>query len=168
MASIQPLPLPPEALLARYAQSGAYTDCYASDIAHAVTHAAYVEAFYTSPIFKPESRLLAWFARKPSTDAQAHALATGQRDDFAAWKVEGRSADQLLLCDFTGRTRSWLMVAPTATGTRLYFGSAVVPLHDKATGRTRMGAGFAALLGFHRLYSRALLCAARRQLERGA
>jgi hypothetical protein len=62
------------------------------------------------------------------------------------------------------------MVAPVhaagAAATRLYFGSAVVPAVDKATGRLRMGFAFRALLGFHRIYSRVLLRAARSRLER--
>lgn len=101
---------------------------------------------------------------------QAGALARGERDTFAAWRVEGRAPGELLLCDFTGRTRSWLMVvAPTggASPTRLCFGSAVVPRRDGA-GRARMGSLFTALLGFHKLYSRALLYAARRRLARHA
>lgn len=40
------LPLPPDALLATYAAQGAYTDCYATDVAGAVTRADYVESFY--------------------------------------------------------------------------------------------------------------------------
>jgi hypothetical protein len=75
-----------------------------------------------------------------------------------------------LLTDMTGRTRSWLMVAPTGNGdsggTQLYFGSAVVPVADLATGARRMGFVFGALLGFHKLYSRALLWSARRKLTR--
>jgi hypothetical protein len=51
-------------------------------------------------------------------------------------------------------------------GTRLYFGSAVVPLRDAKTGGTRMGPLFRALLGFHRLYSRVLLRAAAKRLSR--
>ncbi|NJN00825.1 MAG: hypothetical protein HC793_04460 [Aquincola sp.] len=44
--------------------------------------------------------------------------------------------------------------------TRLFFGSAVVPRVDAQSGRRRMGVVFHALLGFHKLYSRALLSAA--------
>ena len=80
--------------------------------------------------------------------------------------MEGRSADQLLLADFTGRTKSWLMAVPVSgTGvgpqTQLYFGSAVVARIDARTGRRKMGFAFHALLGVHRLYSRLLLGAAR-------
>ena len=49
------------------------------------------------------------------------------------------------------------MVKPSGTATRLYFGSAVVPVVHEASGQRRMGFGFRALLGFHKLYSRILL-----------
>jgi hypothetical protein len=41
--------------------------------------------------------------------------------------------------------------------TRLYFGSAFVPERNAKTGQTSYGLGFHAMLGIHRLYSRALL-----------
>lgn len=166
--SVQRCALPPDALLGKYTQGGAYTDCYGTEIARGVSHAEFVEAFYTGSLFKLERLLLAWFASKPSTDTQAKALAGGSAENFAAWRVEGRSKDQLLMCDFTGRTRSWLMVAPAGidgtTSTRLYFGSAVVPAVDKQSGNAKVGFAFTALLGFHKLYSRALLSAARSRL----
>ena len=161
MPTIAPSPLPPDTLLAHYRSTGAYTDCYATDIPSVVTHAEFVEAFYTTTVFAVERVLLKWFAGRPSTHADARALAVGASDAFAAWRVEARAADQLLLADLTGRTRSWLMVAPLAAGgTRLYFGSAVVP----AKGGQSMGLVFHLLLGFHKLYSRILLSAAKRAL----
>ena len=170
MPSIQSSGLPAHALLTKYTLAGAYTDCYSTEIGRPVSHAEYVEAFYTGSLFKVERLLLAWFISKPSTDAQAKELASGALGAFAAWRVEDRSADQLLMCDYAGRTRSWLMVAPQGNGatasTRLYFGSAVVPVLDKTTGQAKMGFMFKALLGFHKLYSRALLSAARSRLAR--
>lgn len=170
--SIQACPLPAHALLARYAAAGAYTDCYVAEVAGAVSHAAFVEAFYTGALFKVERRLLGLFIGKPSTDAQARQLATGEASSFAAWQVEGRAADQLLLRAIDGRTRSWLMVAPATSAphaaTRLYFGSAVVPAVSRATGKASMGWLFKALQGFHKLYSRALLGAARARLMNAA
>ena len=173
MSSIQACELPGEALLARYAHGGAYADCYATEVAGVVSHAAYVEAFYTGAVFRLERFLLARLASTPSTDAEVRQLAAGERDSFSAWKVEARTADQLLMCDLAGRTRSWLMVvqAPGGSGgsfTRLYFGSAVVPVMDKMSGEARMGFLFKALLGFHKLYSRLLLHAARSRLSRSA
>ncbi len=166
-----PCPRPPGSLLNTYAASGAYTDCYGADAPGTVSLAHYVETFYTGRLFKLERLLLRWFAARSSTDADAGQVARGERADFAAWRVEGRAGDQLLMCDFAGRTRSWFMVAPddAAAGarTRLYFGSAVVPLRDARTGASRMGWAFQALLGFHRLYSRALLSQAVSRLSRG-
>ena len=60
MTAIQTRTLPDEALLARYRDGRSYTDCYSVDVAHVVSHAAYVEAFYTSAVFKVERQLLAW------------------------------------------------------------------------------------------------------------
>jgi hypothetical protein len=157
--------LPANALLREYARRGDYTDCFALEIPRRVTHPDYVAAFYTTPLFKLERLVLA-VVGKPSTDAAAHDLASGARHEFAAWSVEGRARDQLLLCDFQGKTRSWLMVEPAGDGTRLYFGSAVVKRRSTPTGAKELTDGFSALLGFHELYSRALLAAARRRLLR--
>ena len=161
---IQPCALPAEALLRRLKEAGAYTDCFTVTVAGDVTHAQFVEAFYTTWVFKLERAILALAVAKPSTDAQARALAHGDTDAFAAWTVEARAPDQLLLCDYRGRTRSWLMrAAAEGGGTRLYFGSAVVPV-AKAHGRRSIGGGFSALLAFHKLYSRVLLRAAVKRL----
>ncbi|MGH8766517.1 MAG: hypothetical protein ACRET8_12450 [Burkholderiales bacterium] len=132
-----------------------------TDTALSASLAQYVEAFYTTAAFKLERTILKWVLSMPSTDAQAAALAAGTGDSFAAWRVERRAEDQLLLCPVDKRTRSWLMLAPMPTGTRLYFGSAVVP---KAGGAS-LGATYRALLGFHRPYSKILLHAARSRLE---
>ena len=152
--------LPPGALLRRYQDSGAYADCYTVEVPRRVSHAEYVEAFYTTFVFKTERVLLSWLVSKPSTDTQAARLARGEVDSFAAWTVEARAAEQLLMADYVGRTKSWLMIAPSGdAATRLYFGSAVVPVHDES-GQPRMGRSYSALLGFHKLYSRVLLQAA--------
>lgn len=157
-------PLPAATLLSRYAATGAYTDCYATDMPAAVTQAEFIQAFYTGGLFKLERLLIRLFLSRPSTDAQVRQLAAGEAREFAAWRVEDRTPTELLMCDLAGRTRSWLMVSAHGTGTRLHFGSAVVPARDRATGRARMGFLFKALLGFHKLYSRLLLGSARRRL----
>jgi hypothetical protein len=56
------------------------------------------------------------------------------------------------------------MVSPAGAGTTLYFGSAVVGKDNPGGGTPRMGSVFVALLGFHKLYSRVLLAAARARL----
>jgi hypothetical protein len=159
---IEPCALPAHALLGRYRDSGAYTDCYGVTVPSDMAHARFVEAFYTTWLFKLERAVLV-LVGKPSTDTQARALAQGEAESFAAWRVEARAPDQLLLCDYRGRTRSWLMREAGDGGTRLYFGSAVVPVVD-GNGRRSPGIAFRALLGFHRIYSRALLRAAVRRL----
>ncbi len=135
-----------------------------------MTHAEFVTAFYVTPLFRLERWLLAFLVARPSTDAEAKALASGNRDSFAAWNVEGRADDQLLMCDFRGRTRSWLMIARIgggdSSGTRLYFGSAVIPTIHRQSGRYTLGFAYRALLGFHKLYSRMLLRAASARLTR--
>ena len=158
--SISRCELPREALLRKYVEEGAYTDSYATEITTGASFAAYVEAFYTTAAFKVE-RLALWFIGKPSSDADARRLACGDADAFAAWSVEGRAPEQLLLCDFLSRTRSWLMIVPIeGGGARLYFGTAILPV-GIGSGEGRLGFPFSALIGFHRLYSRILLGAAR-------
>ena len=165
--SVQPCDLPAEALLHRYQAPEGYADCYAGELPREVTLAAYVEAFYTTPVFRTERWLLARFAAFPSTDAEARGLALGERETFAAWKVEARAPGQLLLAALLGRTRSWLMCAPSGGGsTRLFFGSAVIPVLNRKTGERRLAPSYRALLGFHKLYSRILLAAAMRRLTR--
>ena len=152
--------LPAEALTRQDRERGAYTDCYSTDLPLPVSHAQYVEAFYTSWAFKLERFLLKWLVAKPSTDDEARRLARGELDAFAAWTVERRERDQVLLADFMGRTKSWLMVAPLPAGhTRLYFGSVVNPVSNRA-GRPSIGRKFSAMLAFHKPYSRVLLAAA--------
>lgn len=155
-------------MLRRYLDRGAYTDCYVTEFAQPVRQAEYVAAFYTTAVFKLERLLLSWLVGRPSTDAQAQELASGKLTCFAAWNVEARESNQILLCDFQGRTRSWLMSAPASGGqtTTLFFGSAVVPIVDKRSGQEKMGLAFQALLGFHKLYSRVLLRAAVGRLTR--
>lgn len=163
--------LPDGMLRAAHARDGGYADCYTTVVSGAVSQARYVEAFYTTPLFKLERAILATVVAKPSSDAQARELGHGRIDSFAAWQVTERSDAQLLLTDFRGQTRSWLHAlavvdaAPHAPQTRLYFGSAVLPARGREPRRTTLGAGYRALLGLHRLYSCALLASARSRLN---
>ena len=151
--------MPDAALHAKYRLAGAYIDCFTTEISGRISQAQFVEAFYTSSIFRLERLILKWIVDRPSTDHDAKELAAGRRERFAAWTVEERSADQLLMCDFLGQTRSWLMVASCeregSPATRLHFGSVVMQVRRFP---------FNLLLGFHRLYSRVLLRSARTRL----
>ena len=168
MTRVRATEVPAHSLLKRYTESGAYVDCYVTEISALATHAQFVEAFYTTPLFKLERLLLKLLISRPSSDAEARQLAHGERSSFAAWRVESRAPNEVLLA--AGHTRSWLMVSPLAElpfgGTRLMFGSAVLPKRPAQLGRDRLGAGFQALLGFHKLYSRALLQSAKSRLSK--
>jgi len=170
MFSIESCPLPDNALLNTYQKNGAYTDCYFTDISSTVTHSQYVNAFYTTSVFKLERSILKWVVSKPSSDAQVVLLADGETDTFSAWNVEKRCENQLLLCDYQKRTRSWLMIkyveSEKGITTRLYFGSAVVPIKNIKTGSSSFGFVFHALSWFHKMYSVVLLSSAKSRLMR--
>jgi hypothetical protein len=159
---VRPEPLPEGALIEHYRDSGAYTDCFVLEVDSAVSQADFVRAFYTSWLFKMERFVLTWTVSKPSTDAEAAALAAGERDSFAAWSVEARTANQLLMCDYQHRTRSWLKTEPLDGGrrTKLYFGTVVVPHRPNGRKDQAFGAAFHLLVGFHKIYARGLLKAA--------
>ncbi len=138
---------------------GAYVDCYRIESKAPPSLPNFIEAFYSSQVFKLERRILAVATGKAATDHNAHTLAQDETRQFSIWRVEGRNQTEVLLS--TGRTRSWLMVAsslePGSPGSTLLVGSAVFPASNPGTG---MGLPFQALLGFHKLYSRALLASA--------
>ena len=121
----------------------------------------------TTAVFRLERLILSWAVARPSTDLQAGSL---PRRAGRVCRVERRGGmpRQLLTADLGGRTRSWLMSVALEDGaaTRLYFGSAVVPVVAPGSGEARMGAAFRALLGFHKVYSRVLLRAAATRLAR--
>ena len=150
--------------------NGAYTDCFSTEIPWRITFPEFIFAFYTTPLFRMERLILNLTVSKPSTDNQARQLADGISENFAAWHVENRSENEMLMCDFRGRTRSWLMIAPVNASrgiqTRLYFGSAIVPIRNPKTGKLSLEFGFQALLGFHRVYSVLLLYFAKSSILR--
>ncbi len=166
--NITPCPVPDGTALAAYREQGAVTDCFRAELNGSYSHSAYVEAFYTTWLFRLERLILARVVARPSTDAEAAALARGDADQFAAWRVEHRGEREILLSDFMGRTRSWLMSTSDTTiqGTRLYFGSAIVPAQATPDGQRMISWQFRALSRFHYWYSIALLACARRRLRR--
>lgn len=170
MFLIESCPLPHNALLATYQRNGAYTDCFKTEISCEISHSDYVCAFYTTSIFKLERIILKWAVSRPSSDAEAVLLAEGKTDTFAAWSVEKRCVNQLLMCDFQQRTRSWLMTESVESEegirTRLHFGSAVIPVKNIKTGKSSLGTGFRALLWFHQIYSVVLLRSAKARLAK--
>ena len=91
VGTVESCDLPEEALTQRYRASGAHADCFFTELPRPVTHAQYVEAFYTTGLF----RLERWILRlvgQPSTDADARALARGERDSFCGLDRRGSRA----------------------------------------------------------------------------
>ena len=163
MISIRKIAVPVDTMLDKHSSvTGAYTDCYMTEIPHKVTFPEYVFVFYTTPLFKLERLILKFTVSKPATDLDAKNLANGLTDKFAAWTVEARMENELLMCDYLSRTRSWLMKKSDGIKTQLYFGSAVVP----KTGKRSLDLEFRALLGFHLIYSVLLLYFAKSNLDR--
>lgn len=164
MAQVEPIPAPEGSLLADHERiEGVYVDCYATWHDGHISLAELIEAFYTSPLFKAERLVLRVMAKSPSTDADVKALATGAAQSFAAWRVEARRDVEILLADKAGRTKSWLSAQPDGTGTRLFFGSVVLPVKGRG-GKPTLGPVFHSLLGAHKIYSHALLAAAGRRV----
>lgn len=160
MLSIEKCAPPENTFLENYLAHGNYVDCYVTTIDTQASFSDYVFGFYTTWLFKTERLILKLLVNKPSTDLQAKQLSNAETDRFAAWTVENRNENELMMCDLLSRTRSWLMVEKAGAATKLYFGSAVVP----AKGSGSLDFGFRALLGFHQVYSVLLLYFAKRKL----
>jgi hypothetical protein len=168
MFSIAREAVPEDALLRTYRGGvhperwGRYGDCFSITVHRAANLADFVFAFYTSSLFRLERLMLRALVHAPSSDSEARRLADGSATTFAAWYVGERTATQLLMCDRYERTRSWFRVVPLdGGGTLLQFGSAVAAVHDARTGAAALSGGFRLLLGFHVVYSQALLHAAK-------
>lgn len=154
-------PVPNASLLDAYKQKLAFTDCYAISVSVPVTLPQFIEAFYTTRLFKLERWLLSKVLSIPSSDEQALMLAQSSSTEFSAWQVENRSSNEILLSAW--QTRSWLCVKPEAgvvPSTTLYFGSAVISTRPDG----KFGLAFHMFGGFHRLYSKLLLSAAAKRV----
>ena len=165
MTSVQKCAVPQNSLLAAYVRDGSYADSYRTELTGHISLPAFVKAFYTNWLFKLEALILKYTVKRPSNDMEAQELAEGTRTKFAAWDVEGRTENELLMCDMLKRTRSWFMVTHENERTQLYFGSAVVPVKNPKTGKLSLGFLFLILLGFHQIYSFLLLYFASRNIR---
>ncbi|MGB3246900.1 MAG: hypothetical protein WBB25_20375 [Sulfitobacter sp.] len=153
--------VPGDSLLQAYVGQGAtYTDCFEITSPVTVTLPDFIEAFYTTWLFRLERALLTVTLGRRIRDADVQALASGA-GRFAAWTVEAREEAQILLADLSGQTRSYLATSPQeGGGTRLIFGSAVVVAEGQPLGRM-----ISVLTPLHRFYSKALLHLAERKLR---
>ena len=169
MLSIEKCSVLSNSLLASYKGNG-YTDSYRTELPGHISLEDFVFSFYTTALFKLERFILTWSVLKPSNDMQAKELAKGKTNKFAAWTVENRKENELLMCDMLGRTRSWFMVnhlgAKENSRTQLYFGTGIAPVTKGKTGKSSIGLFLIALLPFHKIYSVLLLYFAKRQVSR--
>ncbi|MEM9173429.1 MAG: hypothetical protein AAGA84_12075 [Pseudomonadota bacterium] len=169
MAMIEAIAVSRTSPLGRYATGDNYTDCFSVRIEARVSLEQFLAAFYGSRLFALERRFLANALGHRSTQADIDALAEGSTDKFAAWQVEFRGDDNILLCDVSGRTRSWLKCQPdrrSATpATALMFGSAVLRREGHSFKARLSRALIRLTIPLHRLYARALLRAAKNGLN---
>lgn len=154
--------VPDGTLIADDAQrTGGFADSFVTRVPGTVPLPVYVEAFYTSRLFRAE-RVLLGLAGHPSTDTEARAVAEGSADRIAVWGHPVRRGDELLMPQLSGATASWFMTRSVGTETELCFGTIVRP---GKSGAKRMPWVYRALSGFHRLYSRLLLASAARRVR---
>ncbi|MEL7184055.1 MAG: hypothetical protein AAFY65_12915 [Pseudomonadota bacterium] len=139
------------------ARPGAYVDCYAATAPGQHGIGDYASALYGSRLFAAERRVLA-VAGYPSTSEDIQALAFERAKSFAIWSVRARDERQLWLADANGLTMSWLAVEPAEGGTRLLFGSLVLPIAGRVPWMAHV------LMPVHTRYARALLRQAQKAL----
>lgn len=165
MALVRSGTIPTTSLLYEYETvKGGYCDCYVVDTQGDANLQNYISVFFETWIFKLELKLLSLFGLNRDRPDQVKQLAEGCVKTFAAWKVEGRTENDLLLAVGTGPIRTWLRVeAHSENAVRFYFGSALLPLRTDRNGHPRLDAISMVLLPFHKLYSRILLRAAVRK-----
>ena len=170
MSRITKSEVPSGALSVVYLKQGAFVDCYYIDIPKKVSLSEYIMAFYTSPLFKVERMILSIATIRFALDGEALELSLGKSEKYSIWTVECRQFNQIILRDFTNKTRSWLMVQESSVGgadnTRLFFGSVVVPRKISESGQPIFGSLFHMFGRFHQVYSRALLRAAYKKVLR--
>lgn len=153
--AVRKIPVPKDALLARYVGRG-HVDAFETNIGKEAPLQDCIGAFFDSWVFRIERRILAAAMKAPSSSQDVAALARGVAETIAVWHVIERTESQLLMRVPDTPVRTWLAVS----GTRLWFGSALVCDTD------RLPVTYRASLPFHALYSRLLLSAAERKLRR--
>ena len=166
MPQITSTALPDTAFLARYeAQPDTHTDCYHARVAKHVPLERFINAFFNSWLFRIERLILKLSLTKPATDQDIANLANGTSNNMAAWRIEERDDDQILLEVPDTPIRTWPMREDAGDHTNLYFGSAILPMRTDKNGKPAMGHIFIMLMGFHQIYARALLYLAKRALR---
>ncbi|MEL7396055.1 MAG: hypothetical protein AAFN44_06750 [Pseudomonadota bacterium] len=161
MAKITQIPAPDDSFLHALAcQTGAYADCFeatvACDIPQSDAFQRFVFAFFDSPVFRVERAILRLAGKAPKDRSDPKALALGETDAFAAWRVERRADNEILLVVLNTPIRTWLSLQKEGSVARLRFGSAILPQEGKDIPHW----AFRVTLPAHVVYSRLLLRAA--------
>ena len=131
---------------------GYVTNCFSAEVSKVVDLSDLIEAFYKTPLFRLERLVLSLAPSGRLRDTDITALSKGQVDRISVWQVEARLDTQILLS--AGGAKSWLMVQPLDSGTRLYFGSVLVPRPSKVEGETpKVGWFLNSLIGARLIYS---------------
>jgi hypothetical protein len=170
MTQVTASELPPESLLARLRGPECYRDAFRASVAGDVSLGELITAFFSSRVFLTERMALHLIGRGAGHRDIA-ALAAGRTERFAAWEVEAREENELLMHDFLDKTCCWLAVSsrredaaldaplpvPETGRAYIWFGTAVREFEGPIVSRLRDA---------HRWYARLLLEAAARRLAR--
>ncbi|NVE95130.1 hypothetical protein [Altererythrobacter lutimaris] len=162
MGKVRACELPEGSLLAGFGGADDYRDCFCREVPGEVSLEQYIERFYSSAVFRPERVVLGLIGRGASAE-DIRALASGESDQIAVWKVVERKPDEILLLSRDTNTASWLAVSSsseavgqTKNKTKLLFGSWVGGINES---RWRV------MLAPHVWYSRLLLESAAKGLS---
>lgn len=168
MSRITAPPLPDDSLLARHRGPECYRDAFRVEVPGDVSLAELITVFFGSGAFLPERTALRLIGRGAGR-AEIAELADGRAKRFAAWELEAREENELLMHDFLDKTCCWLAVSPGgeapdlagglprpgAGRTYLWFGTGVRDFEGPIISRLREA---------HRWYARWLLAGAARRL----
>ena len=170
MATIQLCEHPGNSFLLSLSKDyGVYSDCFVATVEGHIDFQTLIDVFFDTWVFRIERLILAAAGMRPANYQALQQLASGKTDHFAAWKVVQRDTSQMLLAVPGSGIRTWLMVQPVntdPTSTRLYFGSAIVP-KPGVDGEKAQKALLRRLMNrFHLFYSKLLLSAAVKALNR--
>ncbi|MEL6648775.1 MAG: hypothetical protein AAFQ05_13995 [Pseudomonadota bacterium] len=168
MARVVAALLPQDSLLHACAtRPGSYTDCFEAAVPTDGTpdraFERFVFLFFDSWLFRVERMILRFAGKAPKAGTDPIALARGEVAHFAAWTVDARRAQELLMSVHHTPIRTWLSVAKDGDQMRLRFGTAL--LAQETSGRVHWG--FRATIRAHRLYAKLLLKAAAADWTRG-
>ncbi len=168
MGRITQTPVPDGSLLQALAtDTGAYADCFEAKVTCDVpaddAFERFVFLFFDSPVFRLERAVLRLSGKAPKERNNPLALAQGDTDVFAVWRVHQRTETEILMAVPETPVRTWLSLEKDGGTAELRFGSAILSEEGKDVPHWI----FPVTLRAHLVYSRLLLRAAVRDWTRG-